>query len=133
MCQWDGIAQPQDRLDGGDHGGNRDHHHHEQPGQILNPPKAVRVPTRGGAPAHREGDPQRHRGQRVREVVDGVGEQCDRARYRDDDKLRRGGDAQHHQTDLDGADTDGAIAQGVVDAAGVVVAMSTVAEPRKMT
>ena len=122
MCQRDWIDQPADGLDGGHHRGDRDHRHDEQPGQVLNSPKAVRVAAGGGPTAHSERDPQRHRGQRVGEVVHGVGEQGDRARDRDDGELRRSGDAEHDQADLDGPDACGAVARGVVDAVRVVVA-----------
>ncbi len=108
-------------LDCGDQRGDRDGGEHEQTGQVLHSTESVRVAPGGGASAHREGDPQRHRGQGIGEVVHGVGEQGHRTGQRHDDHLRQRGDAEHDQADLDGADACGAVAQGVVHPVGVVM------------
>ena len=81
-----GVDQPVDGLPAGDDRGQRDHRDDEQPGQVLGPPVPVGVAAGRGPPGQRERDPQRHRGQRVGEVVDGVGQQ--RHRPADDDHQR---------------------------------------------
>ena len=52
----------------------------------------------------------------------GVGEQSDRPRRRDDRELSHSREAQHDQTDLDGLDACGAVAQSVVGAVSVIAA-----------
>ena len=78
------MEQPLDRLVAGDTGGDEDRRDDEEAGQLL---AAVR--------AEQEGDPERHGGQRVADVVDQVGEQRDRCRRRAKiDGLERGGQAE---------------------------------------
>jgi hypothetical protein len=48
--------------------------------------------------AHEEGDPQRHRGQRISEVVDQVGEERDAAGEHEHSALHQGGDQENEQT-----------------------------------
>ena len=78
----------------GDRRGQGDHRDDEQPGEVFGAAEAVGVAAGGGAPAQRERDPQRDRGQRVGEVVDGVGQQRDRPGERHDHQLRDGGGAE---------------------------------------
>jgi hypothetical protein len=73
------VEQAAYRLDARDHRGGRDEHDDHDAGQILGPAEAVGVSPGGRPPAERERDRQRHRGQRVGDVVQGVAEQGDRA------------------------------------------------------
>ena len=66
-----------DRLVEGDAGGDEDREHDGEPGELL-----------AAEGAQEERDPERHRGQRVAEVVDQVGEQRDRAGEDEDRGLR---------------------------------------------
>ena len=101
-----GVEQAADRLVSGDEGRQRDHRDDEDSGQVFGSSVAVGVAAGCCATAEGEGDPQRERGQRVGEVVDGVGEQRDRAGEQDNDGLRRRAVTQQgDQADLDCADT----------------------------
>ena len=73
------LEQSLERLPADEHRAERDHGHHEEAGQVLGPTVAIGVATVGGAAADDEGDPERHRGQGIAEVVDGVGQQGGRA------------------------------------------------------
>ena len=73
----DGVDEAADRFDAGDDGGQGDHRDHEQSGEVFGAAESVGVAAGGGLGAQRERDPQRDRGQRVGEVVDGVGQQRD--------------------------------------------------------
>ena len=56
--------------------------------------------------------------------MDRIGQQRNRSRYDDDRDLEGGCDGQHHQADLDCANSGVAVAQRVVDPPGMVVAVS---------
>ena len=62
------MDEPQDRLVEGDAGRDEDREHDGEAGDLL-----------AAGAAQEERDPERHRGQRVAEVVDQIGEQRDRA------------------------------------------------------
>ena len=119
----DGVDQAAHRFDRGDRGGQGDHGDHEQAGQIFGATEPVGVAAGGSAPAQGERDPQRDSGQRVGEVVDGVGQQRDRAGDQNDHQLRDRGGAERKQADLHRADTGGAGFQRPIDAVGGVVAV----------
>ena len=119
----DGVDQAAHRLDRGDRRRQGDHRDHEQPGQVFGAAESVGVAAGGGLGAQGERDPQRDRGQRVGEVVDGVGQQRDRAGDHHDHQLRDRGGAQRQQADLHRPDTGGAGFQRAVDAVGGVVAV----------
>ena len=63
------MDEPLDRLTKSDERADEDREHDREPG----PPLTARAPEV-------EGDPERHRGERVSEVVDQVGEQRDAQR-----------------------------------------------------
>ena len=69
------MEQPVDGLPGRDDGGEGDDRDDEQPGQVFGPAVAIGVAAVGGTAAQDECDPQRHGGQGVGEVVDGVRQQ----------------------------------------------------------
>jgi CheY-like chemotaxis protein len=108
---------------GGQRGGHGDHRDHKQPGEVFDAAESVGVAAGGGAPAQCECDPQRDRGQGVGKVMDGVGQQGDRAGDQHDHQLGDGGGAECEQADLDRADTGDAGFQRAVDAVGGVMAV----------
>ena len=118
-----GVEEAADRLVSGDDGRQRDHGDDEDSGQVFGSSVAVGVAPRCRSTAEGEGDPQRERGQRVGEVVDGVGEQRDRSGQHDDDGLQHAGDEQGDQADLDCAYALGAGFQRGVDRVRGVVAV----------
>jgi hypothetical protein len=85
----DGLRRDEatDCLGGGDDRRQRDHQDDEDPGKVFGSPVAVRVPACGSPAGESERDEQRDGGQRVTEVVDGVGEQRNRSRRNDDRDL----------------------------------------------
>ena len=119
----DGVDQAADRFDPGDDGRQGDHRDHEQSREVFGTTESVGVAPGGGLGAERERDPQRNRGQRVGEVVDGVGQQRDRPRDQHDHQLGNRGGTECEQTDLHRPDTGGTGFQGTVDAVGGVMAM----------
>src|ERR687898_2621802 len=68
------------RLVAGDCGGGGDGQNDRDGSQIFGSAVAVRVAPGRGPPADDKGDAQRHSGQCVGDVVEGVAEQCDRSR-----------------------------------------------------
>ena len=76
------VDQPHHGLVSGDDGRKGDHRDDEEPGQILGAAEAVGVAPGCGARAQRERDPQRHRCQRIGEVVNGVRRQGNRTGQR---------------------------------------------------
>ncbi len=74
MLYRDWVDQTPDRFDPGDDGRQGDHRDHEQSRDVFGATVTVGVAPGGGLGAECERDPQRNRGQRVREVVDGVGQ-----------------------------------------------------------
>ena len=117
-----GSASPRRLSQPGDQGGCGDHQDDEQPGEVLHPPEAVGEPAARRAARQREGDPQRNRGQRVGQVVHGVGEQRHRPRH-GDDALQEGGAAEDDEADPDRAHAVGAGLEGGVGGLGRVVAV----------
>ena len=107
----------------GQQSGESDHGDDEQSSQVFGAAVAVGVATGGFAAGQGERNPQRHGGEGVGEVVDGVGQQRHRAGEDDNQQLRDGGDTQGNHADLDGADTGVVGLQGVVDGVGGVVAV----------
>ena len=110
-----GVDQPVDRLAEGDAGADEDRRDDEVAGVLL-----------GLEGAHQEGGAERHRGERVADVVDQVGEQRDRAAEDEDDDLRRRRDAEDQQADEDRAEPlarafDRGVDQPVAVAVGVLV------------
>jgi len=98
------VDDPLDGLIDGYHGAKQDDEHHHHPRQVLHPPVAVgEAPARAEA-RQREGDPQRHGGRRVPEVVDGIGEKSDRAREHDHNDLHKGRGEEPHEGPLHGPD-----------------------------
>jgi Co/Zn/Cd efflux system component len=75
----------------------------------------------GRAPREPERDQQRYRGERVRDVVQGVAEQHHRPRQHDDDRLHRGRQDEPDQADQRSAAASGVTLQRVVDQVGAVV------------
>ncbi len=118
-----GIHESSDGFVSGDDHRQRDHRDDEQAGQIFDAPEPVGVAARGSPGAHREGDPERYRGEGIREVVNRVGGQCNRARYGDDAGLCQRGDAQDHQADLHCSDTRSRRFERGIDAVGGVMGM----------
>ena len=117
------VDQPPDRLVAGDDGGQRDHGDDEHAGEVLGPAVAVGVAAGGGAAAEGERDPQRHGGQRVGEVVDGVGQQRDRSGDQHDGSCSTAVTSRTDQADLQRPDALGAGLQRRVDRVGGVVAV----------
>lgn len=115
------VDQAGDGFVTGDDGRHRDHRDHERPGQVLDATESVGISASGGLGAQRERDPQRHRGQRISEVVDGVGGQRNRPRHHHDHNLDERGQPENQQADLDRTDPCRSGFQGVVDAVGGVV------------
>ena len=88
-----GMHEAVHGLPAGHRGGQGDHGHDEDAGQVLGPAVAVGVaPVGRRRPTRRRG--QGHGGEGVGEVVDGVGEQGDRAADQDDEHLEGGRDGQ---------------------------------------
>ncbi len=75
MADRAGVRQPVDRLEGGEPTGQRNHDEDGDTGEVLCPAVAVGEPAARWAPGQREGDQQRERGRRVRDVVQGVAQQ----------------------------------------------------------
>src|ERR1019366_886487 len=73
-----------------------------------------------------EGDSQGNCGERVTEVVDEVGQQCDRTRQYEDERLSDGGEAEHSEGDEHGAHALARALDGVMNKA-VGVAMVVMA------
>src|SRR5215216_6064509 len=119
------MNQLLDRLPRREKRGAGDHQDDEDARQILRSTVAVRVAAVRGATADGERQPQRNRGGRVGEVVDGVGEQRNRAAEEDDHELQQRGGAQREQRDFYDADALGRALQRVVDAVGGIVAVRT--------
>jgi len=69
------VQQAIERLPASDPRREGNHRDDEHAGQILGPAKAVGVPSGGGSTPQGEGDPEWDCGQRIREVVDRVGQQ----------------------------------------------------------
>ncbi len=76
------VDEPVDRLPAGDDRGERNDEHDEHARQVFRTAIPVGVPLVGDAAPEDERDPQRHGGERVGEVVDGVGQKRDRSRER---------------------------------------------------
>lgn len=118
-----GMDEAHYRLVTGHRRRQRDHRHHEQTRQVLGTTKSIGVTPCRGARSQCEGNPERNGGERVGEVVDGVGRQCHRSRYDHNGHLESSGHQQRHQADLDRPGTGSAGAQRVIDAVGGVVAV----------
>ena len=82
------VNQPHHGLVPGDDRRKGDHRDDEEPGQIFGAAEAVGVAPRRRACAEHERDPQRHRRQRIGEVVNGVRRQRNRPGEHHDDGLR---------------------------------------------
>src|ERR1035437_796504 len=80
----------------------------------------------GSLRTHQEGDSQGNCGERVPEVVDEVGQQCDRTRQYEDERLSDGGEAEHSEGDEHGAHALARALDGVMNKA-VGVAMVVMA------
>ena len=91
------------------------------PGKVFDFAESVGVAAGRGFRAERERNPQRYGGQRIGEVVDGVGGQCDRSGHDHDDDLRDRRRAQHQQAEFDGPDARSAGFQRAVETVGGVV------------
>jgi hypothetical protein len=117
-----GVDEPVDGLPRGDAGRQGDHGHDEDAGQVLGAAVAVRVTPVGGPAPEPERDAERHRGEGVGEVVDGVGQQGHRAGQRDHDDLEHRGDAEAAEAD-DQRPHALAVGGGRVDGIGMVVAV----------
>jgi hypothetical protein len=89
---WPRLEQTLRCLVAGNTGADEDRGHHRKPGDAL-----------GALAPQREGDAERDRGQRVARVVDQVGEQRDRAREDEDQRLGSGGEREHEQCQGDRA------------------------------
>ena len=105
----------------GDDGRQGDHRDDKQPREVFDFAESVGVATGCGFRAERERDPQRHGGQRIGEIVNGVGGQCDRSGHDHDDDLRERRRAQHQQAEFDGPDAGNTGLQRAVEAVGGVV------------
>ena len=88
-----GVDEALDRLVERHAGRDEDREDDGEPGELL-----------AAERAEEERDPERHRRQRVTEVVDQVGEERDRARQDEDRHLRSGGEREHGEADRDGLD-----------------------------
>ena len=102
-------------LPSGDDRAGEDHQHHHGAGNILGAAVAVGVAAVGGALAQGEGDPERHGGEGVGEVVDRIGQQRHAAADQDDYHLEERRCAQADQRDLQGPDAPLAALQRRVD------------------
>lgn len=118
-----GVGEAADGFHTSHDRGQGDHRDDEQARQVLGSSEPVGVAPGGGATAECERDPQRHSSQRIREIVDRVGEQSHGPADRDDPQLRHGRGAQDDETDLDRADALSAGFQRVVDRVGGIVAV----------
>ncbi len=110
-------------MPGGDDCRGRDHCEHEQSGEVLGAPIPVGVALVGGAAPEPESDEQGDGGEGVGKVVNGVGEQRDRAGGGDDDDLYDSGDHQGEERNLDGTDPPLIAFQRRVDGVDGVVAV----------
>src|SRR6266581_5475677 len=84
------MDEPQDRLVQRNAGRDEDRQHDREPRQLL-----------AAHAAQEESDPERHRRQRVTEVVDQVGKQRDRIREQKDEQLPDRGKTENEQTERD--------------------------------
>ncbi len=122
------MDEAPDRLVERDTGGDEDGQHDGEPRELL-----------AADAAQEERDSERHRGQRVAEVVDQIREQRDRVRQQEDEQLRDGGEAEDEQAERDGLDAfaradDRAVHEPVRVAVPVVVpVLVVVAAHRSMT
>jgi hypothetical protein len=78
-----------DRLVRGERGRGCNDQHDDDTSKVFCPPVAVGEALVGSPPAETERDPQRNRCQCVREIVQGIAEQRDRACENDDRTLRK--------------------------------------------
>ena len=117
------MDQPVDRLPAGDDRGQRDHRDDEETGQVLDAAEPVGVPAGRRPAGEHEGDPQRHRGHRVRDVVHGVGQQRHGPADRHHQHLQQRGDHQDHQADLHRTNALAAALQCRVDRIRAVMAV----------
>jgi hypothetical protein len=123
VIQWTRIDQPIDGLPGRDDGRQRDHEDDEEPGEIFGTAQPERVAPGGGTPAQSERDPQRDGGQRVGQVVHGVGEQGHGTADRHDHRLPGRRDQQDQQTELERTDALSAGLECVIDRIGRIMAV----------
>src|SRR5438132_1218934 len=85
------LEQTRDRPEGRDEGTGEDRDDDRQPREVLRAPEAIGEATGRAASGEPEGDTEGERGRCVGEVVDGVGEERDAPRERDDDRLEERG------------------------------------------
>jgi len=96
-----GVHDTQYRLVPREHGAEEDRQHDGDAGQVLDAPEAIGVAL-GRQPAGvGEGDPQRHGGECVADVVHRVGEQGHAAGEQDDGDLDCRGDRKDDERPLD--------------------------------
>ncbi|VXB96120.1 hypothetical protein ARTHRO9AX_200018 [Arthrobacter sp. 9AX] len=116
-----GVQEAVDRLPCGNDGRECHDPHDEQPRKVLRPAEAVGVAAGGGAAAQDEGDPQRHGGEGVGEVVDGVGQERHGAADQHHEELQDGGAQKQDKADFQGTDAFDAGFHGVVNGVRGVV------------
>jgi hypothetical protein len=119
------VDQPIDRLIGGQHRRQRDHGDQEQPTQILRAAIAVGVALRRRPAREPKRDQQRHRRQRVRDVVQRVAQQRHRARQQHDDRLNHRRHRKPGQADQQRPTPCRIRLQDVVHLIGRIVRMTT--------
>jgi hypothetical protein len=117
------------RLPGCQRRAGHHHQHDKHPGQVLGAAKAIGVAARRRASPKHKGDPQWHGGERIGEVMDGVGQQRRAAADQDDDQLEHCGGEQAGERDLQRPDAAlAALQRGVGARAGMAMAVQ---EPAK--
>jgi hypothetical protein len=97
------MDQPLDRLVQGHARGDEDREHHREPGDLLRPKRAKE-----------ERDPDRHRGERVADVMDQIGQQRNRARQDEDHGLHERRGAQDSEAERDGLEARARAHDGTV-------------------
>src|SRR5438270_13612962 len=111
------MDEPQDRLIQRNAGRNEDRQHNREPSQLL-----------AAHASQGEGDPERHRRQRVTEVVDQVGKQRDRMREHKNEQLPDRSEPEDEQAERDRLDALPRTDDRTIDET-MRVTMTTVAVP----
>ncbi len=91
------MDQPAYRLIRGERRGRRDEHDDHDAGEVFGSAVAVGVALGRESPADHEGDAERHRGERVGQVVQRVSEERDRAREDHHDRLQQRRRTEHRE------------------------------------
>ena len=117
-----GVHEPLSSLPAGNDGGDGDHGHDEDAGEVFGTSVAIRVAPVRRASTQPEGNGDGYGGEGVRDVVDGVRKQGDRSGDREDGDLENCGETEPTEADAQGPEAFPG-GRGRVDQLGLVVAV----------